>query len=811
MRRLLASELLHLSAYSLARSSPDSQEDFLIAYGIVFSRLEIQPEGMSSMNVTPPVSQSGMAMLHEYAGIVRRNKWLILGCVTLSAILAWGYCVIAPNYYRSETLIVAEGQKQLENVVQDAGEEKFEQRLFIIQRQIMSRDFLGDIAREFNLYPKEREEGDEAVQELSRAVMVERIKTDQAGNVLPVGSDIEAFTVSFMHQVPRTAMQVTARIAKKFIDENIKEREYEAEGTLRFLDDELRRIKLELEKKEEQITGFKKSHTGELPQQTDASFRSLDKLDNEINSVNESLQRHSDRLVMLEKAVQEYHLYGWQNPAFGTASTAPDPLFHQLKELRDKLVKLKAEFRDEYPEVLLTKEEIRKVEAELVESYGPEAIRPDKTPRDPYIQNLLKLQGDEKSELSLSKQRLAILHASQKDHEKRVERSPVIEQDLLVLERDYSSMKANYATLLDKRLHARVTENMEKQQKNGKFRILDSASFPRAPSKPNRPRVLVLGFLFGCVLGAGLSVMRERLSPQFRGPEDVDLLAGPQLLAAIPDFSFLWSSMKGQRHVPYPYLWGQSLGGTVGSQLEVTKAKRPQGYPQNGNHYEKRFVAKLFPHSMAAEQYRVAAARLQLLSTDEGPRVVAVTSAIKGEGKTTTVINLGFTLARDFGKRVLLLDCDLVCPELKHFSETPSKYGLVDCFRGDILVEEAMTSFTEAPCWIMPTGEIGPGSTELLKTGPLDRVLSQLREKFDYILINAPPILPVATMNVLERHTDFLLLVVRANLTSQQDVKRALDSLRASNPIHVILNCVPMRSLPYYMTEYSVLESRSPV
>ena len=75
------------------------------------------------MNATPPVSQSGMVMLHEYAGIVRRSKWIILGCVTLSATLAWGYCVFAPNYYRSETLIVSEDQKQIDNVVHEAGEE----------------------------------------------------------------------------------------------------------------------------------------------------------------------------------------------------------------------------------------------------------------------------------------------------------------------------------------------------------------------------------------------------------------------------------------------------------------------------------------------------------------------------------------------------------------------------------------------------------------------------------------------------------------------------------------------------------------
>ena len=79
---------------------------------------------------------------------------------------------------------------------------------------------------------------------------------------------------------------------------------------------------------------------------------------------------------------------------------------------------------------------------------------------------------------------------------------PHVEQELLVLERDYNNMKANYAMLLDKRLHTRVQENVEKRQKGGKFRILDHASFPRTPVVPNKLKVLVLGFLFGCVSGS---------------------------------------------------------------------------------------------------------------------------------------------------------------------------------------------------------------------------------------------------------------------------------------------------------------------
>jgi len=282
-------------------------------------------------------------------------------------------------------LIVAEDQKLFGSVLHDPGEGSFDKHLFIIHRRITSQDFLDDIARKFNPYPKELEEGGEsyAFLALTGAVKIEKVTTDSTGIALTGDSQIEAFTVSFLHQDPKTAMKVTAGIAEKFIEENIREREEDSEFTSKFVDDELRSIKLELEKKEEQISTFKKSHVGELPQHTEASLRSLDRLENEINSVAENIQRHSDRLAMVQKAVQDYHLYGQQNQGIRTRQVEPDPLFARLKELREKQIKLKAEFKDEYPEVILTKEELRHVEGQLVELYGPEAIKQDnkKTPR----------------------------------------------------------------------------------------------------------------------------------------------------------------------------------------------------------------------------------------------------------------------------------------------------------------------------------------------------------------------------------------------------------------------------------------------
>jgi polysaccharide chain length determinant protein (PEP-CTERM system associated) len=741
--------------------------------------------------------------MYEYIGIAQRCKWLILGCIAASVALAWSYCLLATQFYRSESLVVVEEPKLVENVVQVSVdgkvEQRIEQRLFLIQRQIMSVDFLGSIAKEFDLYPEEREAGDEhaVIEAVAGATKVDRIKTDATMGQSP----IEAFTVSFTHPDPRTAMQVTRRIVEKFIEDNAKERERAVEGTAEFLDEELKNLKRELEKKESQISQFKKEHIGELPQQTDANLRALDRLEIEINSVNENIQRQTDKLAMVDHAMQEYRVYGRQHAAFKASPSEADPLFRRHKELKEKLVKLKAEFFDEYPEVALTKEELRQVEAELVEVNGPDSIRPDKTLSDPYIQDLTKLQSETKNELNLLKNRQQTLYTAKKHHENLVERVPGVEQELLTLERDYNNMKTNYAMLLDKRLHARVTENVEKRQIGGKYRIVDPAGFPRAPVKPNKPRVLVLGLLLGCVMGVGLSVLRERLSPQFRGAEDVELVIGPQLLAAIPDFTFLWN--PSNRSLTSAYLPRMRL---ESANFKDEIALPDGNHAGNGYTVDKRFVTKLFPRSMAAEQYRVAAARLQLSSG--GSAVAVVSSAVKGEGKTTTVINLGYTLARDFGKRVLLVDCDFIYPELKCFLERPLQYGLIDYFRGDVALDDAMASFSEIPCWIMPVGVSDIDPRELLKkTDQLGPLFSKLRERFDYVLINAPPILPVATMNVLEKHADLLLLVVKANLTSQEVVKRALGSLRGSKSIHVILNGVATRSLPYYMSEYSMIET----
>jgi uncharacterized protein involved in exopolysaccharide biosynthesis len=214
---------------------------------------------------TSPIEPSAIPEILEVAW---RRKWLIVACVFAALAAAGMYCLVATKQYRSETLILVEDQKIPEQYVQGVAEGNLEQRIFIIQKQLTSRALLGDLVKEFNLYPdivaRYGLEGGTAM--LAQALLVEMIGKGQRGNF--VGrSGIDAFTVSFAHEDPLIAMKVTGQLASKFIEENLKARERVAAGSTEFFDAEVRHAKIELERKEDQISQFKSSHSGELPQQ----------------------------------------------------------------------------------------------------------------------------------------------------------------------------------------------------------------------------------------------------------------------------------------------------------------------------------------------------------------------------------------------------------------------------------------------------------------------------------------------------------------------------------------------------------------
>ncbi len=297
------------------------------------------------------------------------------------------------------------------------------------------------------------------------------------------------------------------------------------------------------------------------------------------------------------------------------------------------------------------------------------------------------------------------------------------------------------------------------------------------------------------------------LNPAFRRPEDLEQLLGLNVLAAIPDFAFEYAQSTKQRG------FGASKVAVPSDVHNVSRQAKSGANPGRPEWWRWRvpdkrtnrippgltLVAKSQPTSVVAEQYRVAASQLSLMEAGRSTTVVLATSAVKGEGKSTTMVNLGYTLARDLGKRTLLIDADFKCPAVHWYLEVPPEPGLADVLAKGIPLERCLSRLGEIPFWVLPVGSLGKWPNSLAKVHEFASILADLRARFEYILIDAPPILPLADVNVLGGLADVLRVVVRAGSTPQDIVRRALNTLGLATQPPVILNGVEARSMPYYM------------
>src|SRR5918996_5461798 len=314
------------------------------------------------------MNQQASLTLTDYWQIVVRKKWLIVGCLLFSAIVAATLCYVLPKSYRSSTLILVENQKVPEDYVKATVIGSIEERLTMIQQQVMSRTLLTSVIDEFKLYQDDIEQGglESVIESLRKNIKVETVGTAGPGGMI---RGIEAFTISFGHQEPKTAMKVTGRLASLFIEENLKVREQLAEGTSEFLDQELNLAKARLEEKEQAIRAFKSKHLGDLPQQMEANLRALDRLQNDLIAATDMYNSLSGRLGMIEKAITEYETTGKAEEGLVGGEGGIAHLHARLKDLERNLVILSSEYKDTYPDIVQTKREIEKLKIQLASRY----------------------------------------------------------------------------------------------------------------------------------------------------------------------------------------------------------------------------------------------------------------------------------------------------------------------------------------------------------------------------------------------------------------------------------------------------------
>jgi capsular exopolysaccharide synthesis family protein len=199
-------------------------------------------------------------------------------------------------------------------------------------------------------------------------------------------------------------------------------------------------------------------------------------------------------------------------------------------------------------------------------------------------------------------------------------------------------------------------------------------------------------------------------------------------------------------------------------------------------------VAALAPTSLAAEQYRSLRTRIKRAESGRAIRAIAVTSPNKGDGKSLTAANLALTMAQEFQQRVLLIDCDLRRPSVHTLFGLAAGPGLADVLMSVAELDHALVALPEHHLTVLPAGVPPSNPAELLGSAAMRRVLDTLRTRFDRILIDVPPVAPLADLHILAPVVDGLLMIVRAGVTPKPAIERALAGLDQSKVLGLVLN-----------------------
>ena len=476
----------------------------------------------------------------------RRRVWflvpLVLGIVGAVAALR-----VLPRTYRAVTTVLVEPQKVPADYVKPTVTSSIEERLRTIEPQIKNRDNLERIIREMNLYPELRGQA-------SMEGLIGRARRD-----LTVQLQGNTFRIYFEGRDPVKAARTANRVAELFIDSNLKLRENQAQGTSSFLESEMEKTKSRLEVQEAKIAEFKRQNMGDLPEQRDTNLRSVEQLQTKLEINMDALDKAETRRLLLQSQMAELRNQRSSSrrstlTALGVGPSTPEQP-SRLDQLRAQLAELRARYTDRHPDVIRTQAEIAQLEA-LEKAQAHPAPAPgmparaaadgdDEVRTDPVLK--AEIASVDLEIRSLKSERERILGDIARV-QGRLENVPRVEQELLSLTRDYDNIKNSYESLLDKRLNARLYENLEKSQQGESFTILERALPPTVPYGPNKFLVLGLALIAGVLVGLLAALLRERSDPTYTDAASLqEAFPGLPLLATIPVFQGARSASRTRR------------------------------------------------------------------------------------------------------------------------------------------------------------------------------------------------------------------------------------------------------------------------
>ena len=546
--------------------------------------------------------------------------------------------------------------------------------------------------------------------------------------------------VSFESYDPNLAAEVANKLADDYTIENLEVKWDEANKASEWLSKQLVKLKAGLEKSEDSLQAYAQAN----------SIVFLTEKENLVNSRLDELQQEYTK-AQADRYQREsmYSLVqsGKTQDLPGILSNGlVQSLATRLAEAERDYAQLTATVKPEYPKAIALKKQIDTLQASLDHQ------------KKVLVQNIV-----EEYQVSVAREKYLAKAVEDQKREVNEVASKTIQYN--ILKREVDSNKMLYDGLLDRMKQAQVSAGVTASN----IRVVDAAEVPRGPSKPRVLLNLTLALIFGTAIGVGLAFFQEYLDNTLKTSEEVENLLRLPSLGVVQSFPVNGAGKSKQGKLPTP---------VPGRQVAIAPA--------------------IQTHSAAVEAFRSLRTSI-LLSAHPVPRCLLVTSALPGEGKTTTTVNLGATLA-SLGSRVVIVDCDMRRPSCHTSTGVQNKPGFVQCLTGHVDLAQAILPVPGVVnLSVIPCGPVPPNPAEVLSAPVASDLLRRLRSEFDYVLVDSPPLLSVADSRILSTLTDAVVLVVRGYATPYHVVRRARALLYGAGAriLGVALNDVDMRKSEY--------------
>ncbi len=487
----------------------------------------------------------------QYLDILFRGKWFIIIPLCLSLTIGIGLTLTTDREYQASTLILVQPQRVPKNYVQSVVTSTISQRISTISQQILSRSNIEKIIEQFGLFkntPNMYLEDKIAAMREKIKVRIERSRRQGT----------EAFSISYKGNEPQRVMRITNTLASYFMDENLKVREAQAIGTSEFLDSELRKTRKRLEEREQKLAAYRAKYMGGLPDELETNLRTLDRLQEQLSTKNAILSNNYTSLKLLESRYKNTIL-PIQLSASNTDNLSEDQKMslteneQKLKIAQKAYENLLLKYTSKHPDVLKAKKTVEKL-TKIVRVENQNAAGRDNQEgiaqsgsgklNQTHNSEMLQLKLI-RNEIKKNKSEIAEIESRMKIYQQRVEDTPKRELELHKLKRDYQNIQDIFNSLLDRKLEAELSVNMEKKQKGEQFRIIDHARVPEKPTSPNVLKLFVLSIATGLGFGGGMILLKEVATfSVIRRNKQIEDVLGLNIIASIPPIEKATDKLK---------------------------------------------------------------------------------------------------------------------------------------------------------------------------------------------------------------------------------------------------------------------------